>query len=254
MRTAIEHVGTALILEPAPGHRKEHRHQRRRPVDHGRVDHLAFAGARRFEQSAYQAVREEHPAAAEIADQVERRHRLAAGFADRVQGARQSDVVDVVTRRVRNRAFLAPPRHASIDQPFVARHAVVGAESQTLRDTGPEPFEQAIRGFHQLQDKLDAFRLFQVDGNRPAVPGEYVATAPGTADPIDPDHLRAHIRQHHAAERPRADARQFDDAKTLQRSHDCSPLVCGCAEFKRPRTLSDMESSALIETLTIEAC
>jgi hypothetical protein len=37
------------------------------------------------------------------------------------------------------------------------------------------------------------------------------------AVPLDPDHLRAMIREHHRGERPGREAGEFDDSKPLQR-------------------------------------
>ena len=51
-------------------------------VDHGGVDDLALAGPLRLEEPGQQADRQQHAAAAEVADQVERRHRRLARAAD----------------------------------------------------------------------------------------------------------------------------------------------------------------------------
>ena len=50
------------------------------------------------------------PAAAEVADQVQRRHRRLAAAADRLERAGERDVVDVVPGGLRQRAVLAPAR------------------------------------------------------------------------------------------------------------------------------------------------
>ena len=45
--------------------------------------------------------------------------------------------------------------------------------------------------------------------------------------PVDPDHIRAHIRQHHRAERPRTNPRHLHDGETTQRTrHPTSPKAC----------------------------
>ena len=57
-------------------------------VDHRGVDDLALSGLPDVDERCGDAQREEHPAAAHVADQVERHDRVAVGRADRSQGAR----------------------------------------------------------------------------------------------------------------------------------------------------------------------
>ena len=77
--------------------RVEHRHQHGRAVDHGGVDDLALARTARVSSSAaHDAEGEQHAAAAEVADEVERRDGRLARAADRVERAGEGDVVDVV--------------------------------------------------------------------------------------------------------------------------------------------------------------
>ena len=75
---------------------EERREHQRGAVDHRRVDHLADAGALAFEQRGDDAVREQHAAAGEVADDVERRGRRLARAAERLERAGDRDVVDVV--------------------------------------------------------------------------------------------------------------------------------------------------------------
>ena len=63
------------------------------------------------------------PATTEVADEVDRRDRRTTGRADVREHAGQRDVVDVVADLVRERAVLAPPGHAPVDEPRVARSA-----------------------------------------------------------------------------------------------------------------------------------
>ena len=101
-------------------------------VDHGGVDHLALAAALGVEQAAHHAEGEEHAAAAEVAHQVQRRHRRLAGPADRLERAGERDVVDVVAGPRRVRAVLAPAGHAAVDELRVAGEHRVGAEAEAL--------------------------------------------------------------------------------------------------------------------------
>ena len=94
---AVEQVRTALRRPEAriPG-AVDHRHEERRPVGHRSVDHLSAAGAPRLEDRAHDAEREQHSTAAEVPDEVERRHRELPGTADRAERTRERDVVQVV--------------------------------------------------------------------------------------------------------------------------------------------------------------
>ncbi len=72
----VEQVGAPLVVPDAHGPEGvEHRGEHGGAVDHGGVDDLALARALGLEQRADDAEGEEHAAAAEVAHQVERRHR-----------------------------------------------------------------------------------------------------------------------------------------------------------------------------------
>ena len=86
----VEPVGTACFAPLARGEEAgEHRRQQRGAVDHRRIDDLAAAAPARLDQAAGDAERQEHAAAAEVADEIERRHRRFVGAADGVQHAGQ---------------------------------------------------------------------------------------------------------------------------------------------------------------------
>ncbi len=79
-------------------------------VDHGSVDDLSLAGDAALEQCREHAHDEEHRPAAEVAGQVERRHRTIVLAADRVEQTGERDVVDVVSGEVGARPpLLAQP-------------------------------------------------------------------------------------------------------------------------------------------------
>ena len=92
-------------------------------VDHRRVDDLALARALRLEHRADHAEGQQHPAAAEVADQVQRRQRPLAGASDRAEDAGERDVVDVVAGDRRERPVLAPAGHAAVDEPGLRAEA-----------------------------------------------------------------------------------------------------------------------------------
>ena len=217
-------------LDPGAGRQRavHHHHQRGRALDHRAVDDLALAGRAGADDAGQHAHREIQRAAAEIADQVQRRHRRPARRADRIQRARQRDVVDVVPGGMRDRPVLAPAGHPAVDQLRVAREADIGGEAEPLHDPRPKPLDQRVGPVDQPQHRRDRVRVFQIDRDVAAAalqqPEARVLAlaadvAPDIGGAIDPDHLGAHVGQQHRAKRRRADAGQLDDFHPLKRSH-----------------------------------
>ena len=159
-------------------------------------------------------------AAAEIADQVERRNGFVARMPHAVQRAGERDVVDVVARRLRERARLPPARHAAVDEFRIALEANVGPETQTFHHAGTETFDQRIGFLDQLQRGFDGFRLLEVERHAAAAAiGHFVFRRHASALAVDADDIRAHVGEQHGGERPRTDACEFHDANALQRTH-----------------------------------
>ena len=100
----------------------------------------------RSSSAARIAEREEEPTAAEVADEVDRRHRWAAGGADVREHAGERDVVDVVADVVGERPFLTPAGHAAVDEARVAVERDVRADAEPFGDAGPEALDQHVRG------------------------------------------------------------------------------------------------------------
>ena len=130
-----------------------------------------FARAARFEHPAHHAEGQEHAAAAEVADHVDRRRGRLPGAPEVRERAGERDVVDVVTGGLRERTVLAPPGHAPVHEPRVAREAHVGPEPESLGDAGPVPLDERVGPLHQPQHGLDAVGVLEVDG-------DVAATAP----------------------------------------------------------------------------
>ena len=143
-----------------------------------------------------------------------------------MQHAGETDVVDVVPGGVGDGSVLAPTGHASIDQLLVARQALVRAETESLGDARSESLEQRVGRLDQFEDQFDPLWLLEIHRDGPPVPGQHVPRAPGgAAYPVDPDYFGAHVREHHAAERSRPDAGEFDDAQPVKWSHRGSSRV-----------------------------
>ena len=170
---------------------------------------------------------EEHAAAAEVADQIERRHRRLALAADGVQHAGERDVVDVVAGALGHRAVLAEARHAAEHQPGIDLRAATSGPSPSRSMTpGRKPSMQRVRLGGEPLDDLAAGLALDVEGKRAAAAVQHVELrlASGQAQigrlaAVDADHLGAHVGEQHGGERRRADAGHLDDAETGERTH-----------------------------------
>src|SRR5690606_31119928 len=198
-------------------------HQRSGAIDHRGIHYLTFARTLGFERGADDTERQQHAAAAEIADEVDRRHRLLAFDADGVQRAGQRDVVDVVTGGFRHRTVLTPAGHAAIDQFRIALEADIRTKAETFGDAGTIAFVDHVGLVDQFQQGFQALGGFQVDDDALAVALQRISRVGGGIGALDGNDFRAHVAQHHAAERTWADAQQFNHFQTCQRTHRYLP-------------------------------
>jgi hypothetical protein len=224
-RRSVEQIVEALLAPAtARGEPVKHRREQRSAVDHRRIDDLAASRLARLEQCASHAEGEQHSTSAEVANDVQRRQGLLPG-SDRVQYAGTCDVVDIVTRLPRNRTVLAPARHASHDDPWIARKQDLGADAETLDDARPKPLDEDVRALREHQQRLRALRSLEVERKRAPsathqiAPALAVYTQSGIGHAVDEQHVGPHVREHHAAERRRPDRLELDDAHAGQRSH-----------------------------------
>jgi hypothetical protein len=195
-------------------------------VDHGGVEDLPSVRARCLKQASHDPEREEHPAAAEITDEVEGRHRAALRRADRVQQAGDREVVEVMTGSRRQRPLLAPSGHPAVDQPWIALQALIRADPQPLGHPGPAALDEGVGLLDEAQHDLGARRVLQVDSDRePAAAVDEVDRARAVrvvayvVGPVHPDHLGAHVAEHHRAPGAGTDRRDLDDLDTFERAH-----------------------------------
>ena len=133
----------------------------------------------------------------------------------------------------RERTVLAPAGHPSVDQSRVAGQAGVRAEPEALGGAGPHPFEEDVGGLDQREHGLDGLGPLEVQRDaRPAAGqqvGRPVPRAARTAGPLDPDHVRAEVREQRRGVRPGADAGDLDDTDARERSGALSECVASCA-------------------------
>ena len=133
------------------------------------------AAALGFEQRADDAERQQHAAAAEVADHVDRRRRSLAGPAEVGERAGERDVVDVVAGRRRVRAVLAPPGHAAEHQLRVACEAHVGPDAEPLHDAGAEALDQRVGRGDEVEHDGDAVGVLEIDGDVAPVAAQQIA-------------------------------------------------------------------------------
>ena len=217
---AVEQVDPALIAPQALGHQhKRHGEQRRHSVHDGGVDHLAPSGGGALDQGRAYAVRHQHPAAAEVAEQVRGKLRRTAGPPQGVQGAGPGDVPDVVPDRRGQRPVLAPPGHTGVDQPGIAGQADIGPGAEALGHPGPEAFQQHVGRVDEPQQRVDRAGMLQVQYRGPAAAIQQLLPRPSPAGPwpVDAQHGRAGVGEHHGAERRRPDARELEHPHPGQR-------------------------------------
>ncbi len=98
---------------------------------------------------------------------------------------------------------------------------------------GRKTLDQAVGGAGQVARDRGAFGLLEVDRDGAAAAGEDIEVAGFAAGrrvrALDADHFGAVVGQHHAGERARADAGDFDDAQAAQRAGHEVPFACTAA-------------------------
>ena len=198
-----------------------------RAVDHRGVHYLAFAGSAAFEQGGDDTESQEHRAAAEVADQIERRYRGAVFPPDRAEHAGEGDVVDIVSRARSFRSFLTEAGHPAVDKFWICRETFFGTEAEPFHGAGPEPFDQHVGLRDQFFCRRHGFRLLQVERDRFAATPQHVETRiAAEVEPeiascgtVDPNDLCPHVGEQHRAKRRWPDAGHLHHAQTIQRTH-----------------------------------
>ena len=165
----VEQVGAPWTGPHARGaQRVGHGHQRGGTVDHGGVDDLSLPRPLGADDGGQHAEGQQHAAAAEVPDQVERRQRALAGPSDRLERTGQRDVVDVVSGGLGHRALLAPTGHPAEDEPRVAGQTVVRPETEPLGHPGSESLHEPVGRLHQSEDERHPVGVLEIDRHRPA--------------------------------------------------------------------------------------
>ena len=215
-RAAVEQVGPAPVRPAAGGEeRARHRGEIGGALGHRGVDDLTLPARAGMGERGEQARHEEHRAAAEVGDVVDRRDGRPVRGADAVQHAADREVGDVVPGGRGERAVLAPTGHPPVDQPRIAGVHVRRPDAEPFRDTWPEAFDEQVGGVAQPQHDLGAAGPPHVHRDRAPAPaqrsGGQRVERTGGAELVDAHHVRAQVGEQHAGERDRPDRRQLDD-------------------------------------------
>ena len=131
---------------------------------------------------------------------------------------------------VGQRPVLTPARHPSVHEQGVAREAGLGPHAEAFGDAGPVALDQDVGALDEAEHLSGPVLGLEVDEDRSLVAvGEVergIDSEHRAARPVDPHHVGAEVGEEHRGERPRADARQFDDAHPGQRA--LRPVSCRC--------------------------
>ena len=186
-----------------------------RGAQHGHIDVRALPAGLRGAQR-----RGDGEGAVQPGREVRQRHAafdgFAAGLAGDAHDAAHGLDGEVEAAFLRARAGLSVGRDRAIHQPGIARLQCLVAQAQAVHHAGTVVFDQHIDGERQLARQLQVTGVFQIQGHGALVAierGEVLAVAVGDRRPaaqrvaavrvLDLDHVGAHVRQQHAAERPR---------------------------------------------------
>ena len=235
--TGIEHVGASLFApEPRQLEGVRHRHQRRSSIDHRCIDHLTNASSSRLEKCRRHPEGEQHPAAAEVTDKVQRRDGRVTCTANGPKCSSDRDVVDVMPGAVAKRTILAPARHPSVDERRIDRQELLGPEAQALCDARTKALDEHIGIPDEILDEGDRIRVLEVDAHRGPRSIEQIpvrrAGRQRHTGPLQAEDICTGISQQHAAVGRWSDPCQLDDLDAAERSgHVGSP-------FDRPSTAS----------------
>src|SRR5262245_57933720 len=131
-------------------------------VDDRRIDDLPAPRGPCTHHPGQYADRQIERAAADIAHHGGRRHRRFARLARVPERTAQRDVIEIVTRRLRERTVLTPSGHASIDQARIAFEADIGAKTEALHYAGAHALDQRIAVLDEAQNRFDAARRLEI--------------------------------------------------------------------------------------------
>ena len=216
----VEQVGAALVVPDAHGaERVEHRHEQRGAVDHRAVDHLALARARGLEQRRTRCRRRASmPPPPKSPTRLSGGGGWLAGTADRLEGAGERDVVDVVAGGAARTGRPGPSRSSGRRRGAgcaPGRRRARSRGARTRRGGSPRCSTSARSTSRAATSTPSGCLRSTPTERRPRLStsaGGLSGSPPmHDAGPVDADDVGAHVGEHHGAERARADAGDLED-------------------------------------------
>ena len=201
-------------------------------VEVGDVHELAAPGALAGDEGEQDPGEAVHGGPRVVGDDVEGDGGVAVRLADEVEDPGEREEVQVVGGAVAIRPVLPEPAQGAVDEAGVQLREPLVAAAQALHHPRPEAFHQHVGFAHEpVQDLLPLGRL-QVEGEASLVAvgearregarlvrprrGPRAAEGPRRRR-LDLEHVRAHVGQHHGAERARPDPRQLEHPYSVKR-------------------------------------
>ena len=233
----VEEVHSAHIRPHAGGPEGPHHlPQQRGAVDHRGVDDLPAPGHLTFQERREYTDDQEHRSAAEVAEQVEWRHRTLTGAADGVQQTGEGDIIDVVSGAVGARAVLAPAGHAPVHQSGIDLGEVVGPETETFHHSRAETLDEYVSLGDEPEHRLAVGGILEIGLDDLPAAQQGVTDLSGfrqLARPLHADHIGTEVRQQHRGVRSGTDSGKFDDPDGVQRTaFSTGDVRCGCHGFR----------------------
>ena len=79
-----------------------------------------------------------------------------------MESAGHGDIVDIMPGHQPQRPILPPAGNTAINQPWITGEAFIGPKAQSLHNSGPTAFDQAIGLFNKLQQCAAISLGFQI--------------------------------------------------------------------------------------------
>jgi hypothetical protein len=159
-----------------------------------------------------------------------------------MQRSRQREIVEIMTRGLRQRSRLSPSGHSAVNQPRIAREHDLGAKAKTFHCARPETFNQRIGLCDEFARKRNSFGTFEIDGDRWARAVQqfkfcrHVDAKVARGNPVDADDLGAEIGEQHGRHRAGTDAGKLDNTNARERPH-LALTFCVFVRFKQRNAL-----------------
>ena len=117
---------------------------------------------------------------------------------------------------MRERPVLPPAGHATVGEFWVCGKQFIGTQSEILDDAWPESFDETVGRGNQFSYGLNGGRILEVTSQRPAVTRQRVQRRLlGGTRALHANHVGAHVGEHHAGERRRAESGQLNNSHSI---------------------------------------